>query len=29
MIWEELECDGLAQLEIVGSIYLAHAPFAQ
>ena len=29
MIREELECDGLAQLEIVGSIYLAHAPFAQ
>jgi len=29
MVWKELECDSLAQLEIVGSIYLTHAAFAQ
>src|SRR6476660_6917537 len=29
MIGKELESDGLAQLEIIGSIYLAHAAFAQ
>jgi hypothetical protein len=29
MIGKELESDSLAQLEIVGSIYLAHAAFAQ
>jgi hypothetical protein len=29
MIGKELEGDSLAQLEIVGSIYLAHAAFAQ
>ena len=29
MIGEELKSNGLAQLEIVGSIYLAHSAFAQ
>src|SRR5678816_2731097 len=29
MIGKELESDRLAQLEIVGAIYLAHAPFAK
>ena len=29
MIRQKLECDRLAQLEIIGSIYLSHPAFAQ